>query len=145
MNNSSPFVRTRSAAVIDNCAREQPCGSRGAVLSCSATRVIRRRDPHRCAPLLLFTTMSDIIWVFHVSDDAFISRHASFPMTKPETKKNQTQKKKRKQKGHSQPHGFTIAMVLCCFCCFLFSHVHAFSNIHKIEIKPNRLYTPHSV
>ena len=31
-------------------------------------------------------TMSDI-WVFHVSDNAFISRHASFPMTKTESKK----------------------------------------------------------
>ena len=38
-------------------------------------------------------TMSDIIWVFHVSDDAFISRHASFPMTKTGNKKNQNQKK----------------------------------------------------
>ena len=87
-------------------------------------------------------TMSDI-WVFHVSDDAFISRHASFPMTKTGSKKKTEAKKNRKQKGHSQPHGFTIAMVLCCF--FLFSHVHALSNIHKIEIKPNRVYTPHSV
>ncbi len=37
--------------------------------------------------------MSDIIWVFHVSDDAFIARHASFPMTKTGNKKNQKQKK----------------------------------------------------
>ena len=92
-------------------------------------------------------TMSDIIWVFHVSDDAFISRHASFPMTKSGNKKKTESKKKNwKQKGHSQRHGFQIAMVLCCCCCcFLFSHVHALSNIHKIEIKPNRVYTPHSV
>ena len=58
------------------------------------------------------------------------------PWQKPETKKKTEAIKKRKQKGHSQRHGFTIAMVLCCFCCFLFSHVHALSNIHKIEIKP---------
>ena len=32
-------------------------------------------------------TMSDIIWVFHVSDDAFISRDASFPMTKTGSKR----------------------------------------------------------
>ncbi len=32
-------------------------------------------------------TMSDI-WVFHVSDDAFISLHASFPMTINGSKKN---------------------------------------------------------
>ena len=31
-------------------------------------------------------TMSDI-WVFHVSDDAFISQHASFPMTKTVSKR----------------------------------------------------------
>ncbi len=88
-------------------------------------------------------TMSDI-WVFHVSDDPFISQHASFPMTKTGNKKKPEAKKKRKQKGHSQRHGFQIARVLCC-CCFLFSHVHALSNIHKIEIKPNRVYTPHSI
>ena len=38
-------------------------------------------------------TMSDI-WVFHVSDDAFISRHASFPMTKTGNKKKNRSKKK---------------------------------------------------
>ena len=43
-------------------------------------------------------TMSDI-WVFHVSDDAFISRHASFPMTKTGNKKKQKQKKKTEAKG----------------------------------------------
>ena len=53
-------------------------------------------------------TMSDI-WVFHVSDDAFISRHASFPMTKTGSKKNPEAKKNRKQKGHSQRHGFQNA------------------------------------
>ena len=31
-------------------------------------------------------TMSDI-WVFHVSDDAFISRDSSFPMTKTGSKR----------------------------------------------------------
>ena len=43
---------------------------------------------------------------------------------KPEAKEN------RKQKGHSQRHGFQIARVLCCCCCcccFLFSHVHTLS------------------
>ena len=37
--------------------------------------------------------MSDNIWVFHVSDDAFISRHASFPMTKTRNKKKTRSKK----------------------------------------------------
>ena len=47
-------------------------------------------------------TMSDIIWVFHVSDDAFISRHASFPMTKTGSKKNRKQKKPEAKKTGSK-------------------------------------------
>ena len=77
-------------------------------------------------------TMSDI-WVFHGSDDAFISRHASFPHDK-----------NRKQKGHSQRHGFTIARVLCCFCCFLFSHVqcaHVEYEAHYIRYYLNITFT----
>ena len=42
-------------------------------------------------------TMSDIIWVFHVSNDAFISRHASFPMTKTGSKKKPEANKNQKQ------------------------------------------------
>ena len=42
-------------------------------------------------------TMSDI-WVFHVSDDAFISWHASFPMTKTGNKKKPEAKKKNGSK-----------------------------------------------
>ena len=51
--------------------------------------------------------MSDI-WVFHVSDDAFISRHASFPMPKtgstkkPEAKKTGSKKKTEAKKTRKQ-------------------------------------------
>ena len=38
-------------------------------------------------------TMSYIIWVFHVSYDAFISWHASFPMPKTGSKKKPEAKK----------------------------------------------------
>ena len=71
--------------------------------------------------------MSDNIWVSHVSDDAFTSRHASFPMTKTGSKKkNRKQKKKPeakkywKRKGHSQRHRFQIARGVVVVVFFLF-------------------------
>ena len=73
-------------------------------------------------------TMCDIIWVFHVSDGAFISRHASFPMTKTGNKKKNGSKKKPVAK-RSEPttripncQGIVLLLLL-----FPISHVQALS------------------
>ena len=71
-------------------------------------------------------TMSDIIWGFHVYEDAFISRHASFPMTKTRNKNKTEAKKNGSKRVIANDTDSKLPGVLCC-CCFLFSHVHALS------------------
>ena len=56
-------------------------------------------------------TMSDI-WVFHVSDDAFISRHASFPMTKTGNKKKNGSKRVIANDTDSQLPGYCVVFVV---------------------------------
>ena len=72
--------------------------------------------------------MSDI-WVFHVSDDAFISRHASFSMPKTGSKKKPEAKGSQPTTWIQNCQGVVVVGVgvgECC-CCFLFSHVHPLS------------------
>ena len=56
-------------------------------------------------------TMSDI-WVFHVSGDAFISRHASFPMTKTGSKKKPGSKRVIANDTDSKFPGYCVVVVV---------------------------------
>ena len=69
-------------------------------------------------------TMSDI-GVFHVSDDAFISRHASFPMSKTGNKKKPEAKTKngsKREQPTTRIHNcqgivlFLLFPILSCAC-----------------------------
>ena len=55
--------------------------------------------------------MSDI-WVFHVSDDAFISPHASFPMTKTGSKKKTGSKRVIANDTDSKLPGYCVVVVV---------------------------------
>ena len=60
-------------------------------------------------------TMSDI-WVFHVSDDAFISRHASFLMTKSRSKKKTGRKRVIANDTDSKLPGYCVVVSYSLMC-----------------------------